>query len=83
MAIVRHVHKAGSELTGEDRVAIQERLAEAARHPIAYDKDCPELTDEQLAEFRPIDGMTTEERERAIRAIGTTGTVPAEVSSRR
>jgi hypothetical protein len=44
MAIVRHVHKAGSELTGEDRAAIQERLAE----------------------FRPINGMTMEERKQAM-----------------
>jgi hypothetical protein len=49
-------------------VAVQERLEEAAKRPIAYDKDCPELTDEQLAEFRSVNGMTMEERARAIRA---------------
>jgi hypothetical protein len=37
MAIVRHIHKAGSELTFEERAAIQSRLEEAAKHPIVYD----------------------------------------------
>jgi uncharacterized DUF497 family protein len=67
MAMVRHIHKVGSELTFEERAAIQERLEEAAKSPISYDRDCPELTDEQLAEFRPVSDMTMEERTRAIR----------------
>jgi hypothetical protein len=79
--MVKHIHKAGSELTGKERVAIQKRLEEAAKYPIAYDKNCPELTDEQLAEFRPVNGMTTEERERAMRAATTTDTIPAAVVS--
>jgi hypothetical protein len=29
-------------------------LNEAAKRPITFDEDCPELTDEQLAEFRPV-----------------------------
>jgi hypothetical protein len=81
MAMVRHIHKAGSELTGEERAAIQERLGEAAKYPITYDKNCPELTDEQLAEFRPINGMTIEEREQAMRAAAATDRVPAEAVS--
>jgi hypothetical protein len=67
MAMVRHIHKAGSELTFEEQAALQRRLEEAAKFPAVYDKDCPELTDEQLAEFRPANGMTGEEREQALR----------------
>jgi hypothetical protein len=81
MAIVRHIHKAGSELTFEERAAIQSRLEEAAKHPIVYDEDCPELTDEQLAEFRPVNGMTMEEREQAMRAVEASVAVPAEAAS--
>jgi hypothetical protein len=66
MAMTRHVHKAGTELTFEERAVIQDRLAEAAERPIVCDKDCPELTDEQLAEFRPVNGMTMEERTQAM-----------------
>jgi hypothetical protein len=75
--MVKHIHKVGSELTGKERAAIQKRLESAAKRPIAYDKNCPELTDEQLAEFRPVNGMTTEEREEAMRAAATTGAIPA------
>jgi hypothetical protein len=70
MALVRHIHKAGSELTPEERAAKRARLEEAAKYPITFDKDCPELTDEQLAEFRPANGMSWEERARALRAAG-------------
>ncbi|GHV27032.1 hypothetical protein AGMMS4952_08070 [Spirochaetia bacterium] len=80
MALVRHIHKAGSELTPEERAAKWTRLDEAAKRPINYTKDCPQLTDEQLAEFRPANGMTWEERAQAIRADRTTApdAVPAE-----
>ena len=30
-----------------------ERIAEIMAFPITYDEDCPKLTKEQLAEFRP------------------------------
>jgi hypothetical protein len=33
--------------------------------------DCPELTDEQLAEFQPVNGMTWEERTRLMREAGS------------
>jgi hypothetical protein len=81
MALVRHIHKVGSELTPEERAAVRAHLEEAAKYPINYTKDCPELTDEQLAEFRPVNGMTMEERARAMRADGIVDpdTVPAEV----
>jgi hypothetical protein len=66
--MARHIHKTGSELTFEEQTAIQRRLEEAAKFPAVYDEDCPELTDEQLAEFRPVNGMTAEERERTLQA---------------
>jgi hypothetical protein len=58
MALVRHTHTAGSELSPE-QVA---ELDEAAKRPIVYDEDCPQLTDEQLAEFRPVNFSSMEER---------------------
>jgi hypothetical protein len=57
---------AGSELTGEQLA----RIKAAALRPIRYTDDCPELTDEQLAEFQPINGMTWEERARLMREAG-------------
>ncbi|MDR1323383.1 MAG: BrnA antitoxin family protein [Candidatus Margulisbacteria bacterium] len=29
-------------------------IREAAKHPIVFDEDCPELTDEELAEFAEL-----------------------------
>ena len=77
MALVRHTHTAGSELTTEQKAWIDE----AAKHPINYTKDCPQLTDEQLAEFRPANGMSWEERARAMQEDGIVDpdTVPVEV----
>jgi hypothetical protein len=46
------------------------RLKEAAKRPIVYTEDCPEPTDEQLAEFHPVNGMTWEERARTMREAG-------------
>jgi hypothetical protein len=57
---------AGSELTGGQLA----RIKAAALRPIRYTEDCPELTDEQLAEFQPINGMTWEERARLMREAG-------------
>jgi hypothetical protein len=66
MALVRHTHTTGSGLSPE-QIA---RLDEAAKRPITYDEDCPELTDEQLAEFRPVNFATMEERAECMRAHG-------------
>jgi hypothetical protein len=76
MALVRHTHTAGSELTTEQKA----RIDEAAKYPINYTKDCPKLTDEQLAEFLPANGMSWEERARAMQAEGIVDldTVPVE-----
>jgi len=66
MALVRHTLLAGSELTLEQLAEIKA----AALRPIRYTEDCPELTDEQLAEFQPVNGMTWEERARLMREAG-------------
>ena len=67
MAIVRRTHKAGTELSPEEREASRKRIVEAAKRPIVFDEDCPELTDEQLAEFHPVNFATMEERAQAMR----------------
>lgn len=50
MAIVTSRLKAGS--TPSDEVVA--RMKEAARYPVTFDEDCPELTDAQLSEFKPV-----------------------------
>jgi hypothetical protein len=60
--LVRHTHTAGNGLSPEQIV----RLNEAAKHPIRYTKDCPCLTDEQLAEFMPAHFDTWKERTEAM-----------------
>ena len=30
------------------------RIREAAKYPIVYDEDCPEMTEEQLKQFKPV-----------------------------
>ena len=37
-------------------------LDELDKRPVEYDEDCPELTDEQLSEFRRVSEMRKEER---------------------
>ena len=61
--LVRHTHTAGCGLTPEQLAEIKE----AEKYPIVFDKDCPELTDEQLAEFQPVNFASWEERNRAMR----------------
>ena len=70
MAMVRHT--AGEELTPEEHAAARKRIEEAARRPYVYDPDCPLLTEEQLAEFRPVNFATMEERAQAMKAAGIT-----------
>jgi hypothetical protein len=64
--LVRHIHTAGSGLTPEQLA----RIKEAEKYPIVFDEDCPELTDEQLAEFKPVNFATWEERNAAMEAAG-------------
>jgi hypothetical protein len=59
-------HKAGIALTPEEDAKIRAEIRSAAKRPYIYDPDCPPLTDEQLAQFRPVNGMSWEERERLM-----------------
>jgi hypothetical protein len=70
MALVRHTHTAGSELSPELIAELIAELDEAAKRPIVYDEDCPQLTDEQLAEFRPVNFSSMEEQAEHMRAMG-------------
>ena len=56
----------GNNITSEQAI----RIREAAKHPVVYTKDCPELTDEQLAEFQPVNFTTWEERYQAMIEAG-------------
>jgi hypothetical protein len=62
--LVRHTHTAGSGRTPEQLAEIRE----AEKYPIVFDEDCPELMDEQLAEFVPANFATWEERDAAMEA---------------
>ena len=50
MAIVTYSREAGTGLTPEELTMLEE----AEKLPLVYDEDCPKLTPEQLAEFRPV-----------------------------
>ena len=58
MTIIRSTLKQGDKLTPEQI----KMLDEAEKRPIEFDEDCPELTDEQIAEFREILKKRAEER---------------------
>jgi hypothetical protein len=64
----QHIPTAGNGLTPEQLAEIRE----AEKRPIVFDEDCPELTDEQLAEFKPVNFETWEERARRMKAAGIT-----------
>ena len=68
MAIVKYT--AGRELTPERIAAMKARMTAAAKRPYTYDPDCPLLTKEQLAEFRPVNFDSMEERARHMEARG-------------
>jgi len=70
MKIVRYTLEDGKELSPEEHAAMAARLEEASKHPYVYDPDCPLLTPEQLAEFRPVNYATMEERAEAMREAG-------------
>jgi len=63
MAIVTYERSAGTGLTPEELAMLEE----AEKHPIKYDEDSPKLTPEQLAQFRPVNFATMEERAQAMR----------------
>ena len=60
------MYTVGSKITPEQAI----RIREAAKHLVLYTEDCPELTDEQLAEFRPVNFATWEERYQAMVEAG-------------
>ena len=66
MAIVKYT--AGRELTAEERAIRKARIEAAAKLPYTYDPDCPLLTEEQLAEFRPVHFESMEARAKALYA---------------
>ena len=70
MSIVRYTLEAGKGLTPEEHAAMAARFEEASKHPYTYDPDCPLLTPEQLAQFRPVNFATMEERAQAMREAG-------------
>jgi hypothetical protein len=54
---------AGTGLTPEELAM----LDEAEKYPLEYDDDSPKLTPEELAEFRPVNFNSMEERAQAMR----------------
>jgi hypothetical protein len=72
MEIVEYTLDLGKELTPEEHMAMAVRLEAASRRSYVYDPDCPLLTPEQLAQFRPVNFATMEERTRAMREAGIT-----------
>ena len=50
MATVTYILRKGQPLSEEER----EELRALKNRPIVFDEDCPELTDEQLKEFRRV-----------------------------
>ena len=67
MEIVTYTLEDGKELTFEEKEAARIRIEAASKLPYVYDPDCPLLTPEQLAEFRPVNFATMEERAQAMR----------------
>ncbi len=56
--IITTTLKENKPLTTEQR----KMLEEAAKYPITFDEDCPELTDEQLKKFKRISKEKREKR---------------------
>jgi hypothetical protein len=62
--MVKEIYKrVGTGLTPEEKAMLEE----AEKHPIEYDEDSPKLTQEQLAQFKPVHFDTMEEREQAMK----------------
>jgi hypothetical protein len=60
----------GIEPTAEERAAAIAAFEAADKLPPFYDPEYPPLTEEQLAQFHPVNGMTWEERARIMRERG-------------
>lgn len=48
--LVTYTRKKGTPLSPEQIAEIEE----AAKYPIVFDEDCPEMTEEQLRQFRRV-----------------------------
>jgi len=70
MGIVRTTLEVGKELTSEEHESAKRRIEAASERSYVYDPDCPLLTPEQLAEFRPVNYATMEERTKAMKEAG-------------
>ena len=60
MGIKKFVLNEKMTVTEEQR----KKIKEAAKRPVVFDEDCPELTDEQLSEFRRVHQANRSERRR-------------------
>ena len=60
MGIKKFVLNEKKTLTEEER----KKIKEAAKRPVVFDEDCPELMDEQLSEFRRVHQANRNERRR-------------------
>jgi len=70
MGIVKATLEVGKELTFEEQESAKRRIEAASKRPYVYDPDCPLLTSEQLAEFRPVNYANMEERAKAMKEAG-------------
>jgi hypothetical protein len=73
MAMVRHTLEVGKDLTPEEHAAIAARLEEVSKRPYVYDPDCPLMTEKQLSQFHPANGVPWEERDRLMKEKELTG----------
>ena len=51
--LVTYNRKKGTPLTPEQIAEIEE----AAKYPIVFDEDCPEMTEEQLRQFKRVNPL--------------------------
>jgi hypothetical protein len=61
MAMIYSTLRAGDQPTAEDL----EQIEQATHFPITFTADAPQLTDQQLAEFKPV-STTTRHAESAL-----------------
>ncbi len=60
--MIRKEYVPGTPLTQEQI----ERLDDLKNHPIVYDEDCPEMTDEQLRRFKRVHPRTGQEKKQIV-----------------
>jgi hypothetical protein len=70
MALVTYTLDIGIEPTAEEQAAMIAELDAAEKLPLFYDPEYPPLTEEQLAQFHPVNGMSWEERAYIMRQRG-------------